>query len=324
MKNAFVIGLILLSTVFCINSYGKSEQSIDQIIAIVNDDVVTKSELDHALDLTKMQMTQSNVATPPENVLQKQVLDQLVNKKLQLQIAKQAGVRVTDDDLNKAIERIATQNNISVSTLYQRIAQEGMQVSDYRDEIREQMTLQKLQHQEVVSHITVSPQEVNGFIRSNAWQDNRAKEYRLEDILVPLSETPSSNDVVNAKQRAQIVLNKLNKGESLRSILQAESSGGEALQTIDLGWRKLPEIPSAFVEHVTRLQPKEAAGPIQTSNGFHVLRLAEVKTLDARQATPDRKQVEGFLLQRKFEEAMQTWVSKLRGQAFIKVYPEKT
>ena len=98
---------------------------------------------------------------------------------------------------------------------------------------------------------------------------------------------------------------------------QAESSEKHALEGGDLGWRKLPEIPSAFAEQVTRMQVKEIAGPIQTSNGFHIIRLTDARAATDAQATPNRKQVEELLMQRKFEEAMQNWVSKLRGQAFI-------
>ncbi|RDI41491.1 peptidylprolyl isomerase [Aquicella lusitana] len=318
MKKIFMTGLIvILSATLCIKSYAKSAQELDQILVIVNDDVITQSELNQALSMMKMQIAQAQMPVPPEAILQKQTLDQLINKKLQLQIAKQAGVHITDNDLDKAIERIAAQNNVSIDALYQRINQEGMKTADYRNEIRDQMTLQKLQQQEVVNRITITPQEVDTFMHSKIWQSNGTKEYRLEDILIPLSDTPSPAEITEAKKRAMALITKLHQGQNFREVAQAESSEKHALEGGDLGWRKLPEIPSAFAEQVTRMQVKEIAGPIQTSNGFHIIRLTDARAATDAQATPNRKQVEELLMQRKFEEAMQNWVSKLRGQAFI-------
>src|SRR5437660_98726 len=115
--------------------YAKSsEQSLDKMIAIVNDDVISRTELNHALDTAKIQITQEHAVAPPAAVLQKQVLDQLINKKIQLQIAKQAGVQITDAELNTAIGRIASQNHISISTLYEHINQDGMSTEEYRSE----------------------------------------------------------------------------------------------------------------------------------------------------------------------------------------------
>jgi peptidyl-prolyl cis-trans isomerase SurA len=248
-------------------------------------------------------------------------LEQLITKRLQLQVAKQAGINVTDTDLDSAIGNIAKQNNMTTSILYERLTQEGMTAKDYRSEIREQITLQKLQQQEVVNRVTITPEEVASFMHSQAWQNNGSKEYRIEDILIPLSDTPSSEEIAAARKRATAVIAKLNQGQNFRSVAQSESGDKHALQGGDLGWRKLPEIPSAFAELVSRMQPKEVSAPIQTPNGFHIIRLAGSRSIGEAQAAPDRKQIESLLLQRKFEEAIQNWVSKLRSQAFIVMNP---
>jgi peptidyl-prolyl cis-trans isomerase SurA len=308
---AIICATLLSATCFA------AAQKFDQIVAVVNDDVVTKSELNLALSTARAQINQESLPTPPEKILQKQVLDQLINKKLQLQIAKQAGINVTDDDLNKAIQQVASHNNMTVAILYERLKQDGMSLNDYRNEIRDQLTMQRLQQQEVVNHITISPQEVDNFLKSNAWKTNTAKEYRIDDILIPTSDAPSPDEIRSARTRAQMVLNKLKTGLSFTSVAQAESSGARALQGGDLGWRKLPEIPSAFAEQISRMQKNEIAGPIQTPNGFHVIKLSDTRALSNQQTITERKQIEELLLQRKFEEAMQNWVSKLRGQSFI-------
>jgi len=302
----------------------QNNEALDQIVAVVNDDVVTKSELNKAMTIAKMQISQEHLPTPAETVLTKQVLDQLINKKLQLQIAKQVGITIPDDLLDQTIGRVAKQNNISIEALYQQLSHEGMTKTSYRDEIREQLTLQKLQQQEVVSHITISPEEVTAFMRSRVWQSNESKEYHLEDILIPLTDTPSSDEVIAAKKHALTIVDKLKQGQSFQKLALAESGDKHALQGGDLGWRQLPEIPSAFAEYVTHLQAKEIAGPIQTPNGFHVIRLIAARNLANAQGAPSKKQVEDLLLQRKFEEAVQNWVSKIRSQAFVVMQPTKT
>jgi peptidyl-prolyl cis-trans isomerase SurA len=322
MKKLLLICCVSLAVFGVAESFAKAtkltEESLDQIVAVVNDDVVTTSELQQALATAKMQIAQENIPTPADSVLRKQVLDQLINKKLQLQLAKQSGVQVTDSDLNAAIARVASQNHVSVGELYQHLNQEGMSSKDYRAEMRDQLIMHKLQQQEVVSHIAISPQEVDKFMHSQQWQHNSEKEYKLDDILIPISDTPSPEEINAAKVHATMVFTKLNQGQNFQAIAQAESADAKhALQGGDLGWRKLPEVPSAFAEKIVHMKPKEISAPIQTPNGFHIIRLADVRSAGQEAGAPSRKEVENLLLQRKFEEAVQNWVSKLRTRAFI-------
>lgn len=317
--NKSVIFLLLISALGCSLSYAKeSQQSLDQIVAVVNEDVITKSEYNQTVSRMRLQIAQMHSPVPSDAELRKQAMDQAVNRRLQLQIAKQSNVDVSNEEVDKAIGRIAQQNNMTVDAMYARIAQDGIPKKEYRDEFREQMVLQKLQQHEIGGKLNLTQQEVTNFIRSKAWQTNGLKEYHLEDILVSLSDTPSSQEVITAKKHAEQLLAKLNQGQDFQQVAQTESGS----QGGDLGWRKLPEIPSAFAEQVARMKIAQVAGPIQTSNGFHIIRLAEVRELEANKV-PNRKQVEGLLLQRKFEEAVQTWVSKLRSQAFVVIHPEK-
>lgn len=297
-------------------------QALDQIVAVVNDDVITRSELDHAIYMSKMQLSQQNTAMPSDADLKKQVLKQLTNKKLQLQVAKQSGVVVTDKELNEAIGRIAEQNHISVSDLYDQLKNQGLSTTEYRDEIRNQMTMHKLQQQEIVGHLTVTPEEINKYVRSQAWLVKGSdQEYHLEDILVPIPDAPKASDIASAKERANAIVARIHKGESFQAIAAQSGTGPTALQGGDLGWRKLPEIPSAFAKPVASMKLNDVAGPIQTENGFHIIRLAELRN-GSEQDKPSTKQIENMLLQRKFEEAVQTWLSKLRASAFISMNAE--
>lgn len=320
-KSLLLITLFFCTILFYTNNYAAQDQSLDEIIATVNEDVITKSELNRSLAIVKMQLLQSHLPKPEDKILKKQVLDQLINKKLQLQMARQANVYVNDEDLDNAVEAVARRNNVSVDDLYQRIARDGMSKTDYREEMRDQLILKKIQEQELISHITMTSDEVTNFLRSKNWINNASKEYRIEDILIPTSDTPSPEELLRAKQRAQNVLAKLKQKMSFKMVAQMESGEKHALQGGDLGFRKLPEIPSAFSDVVVHMKLNEVAGPIQTPNGFHIIRLVDERT-DSSAAAPDRRQVENLLFQRKFEEALQNWISRLRSQAFINSHPE--
>src|SRR3990167_3268182 len=320
MKKVILISLFLLSMMFTVCSFAKTtEQALDQLVAIVNDDVITKTELNHAMIIAKMQITQEQLPMPTDADLQKQVLDQIINKKLQIQLAKQAGIEISTINLNQAIEHVAKENNMSVNTLYEHVNQTGMSTSDYRNEIRDQLTMQKLQQQEIVTHINISPHEVDRFLQTKAWKNkNTTNEYRLEDILIPFSDKPSTQEITSVKKHATAILTKLHQGESFEEITRSQSS---ELQGGDLGWRKLSEIPAIFAVQIAHMHPKEIAGPIQAPNGLHIIRLADVRPITAPQSPPNRKQVEEFLFQKKFADALQTWLSKLRSQAFIVTNP---
>ncbi len=326
MKKALLMSILLLcSSMIPFSAMAKeSGQNLDQIVAVVNDDVVTTSELNHAMKVAKMQMSQQHLSAPAESAMRKQVLDQLVNKKLQMQIAKQVGINVTDMELDQAIQKVADVNHMSIQDLYRRLTAEGMAVDDYKDELHDQLTIQKLQQQEVINRITISPEEVNSFMRSKMWQSNSSNEYHLQDILIPLSDSPTSNEITAAKKHAEDVVTRLNKGQSFEAVAASESSDSNALKGGDLGWRKLPEIPSAFAEQVAHMSAKEIAGPIQTSNGFHIIRLAALRAVASSEGAPSKAQIENLLLQQKFEQAIASWVSKLRSQAFINMNPDNS
>jgi peptidyl-prolyl cis-trans isomerase SurA len=314
MKKLLSILLVLNSILIFATAFAKeSSESLDQIVAVINDDVVTRTEVSAAMARIKLQAPQEQISKSVD--LQKQVIEQLVNRKLQLQMAQQVGIRVSDKELDNAIQMVATQNQSTVSELYRRLQQEHLTVSDYRKEIRDQMTLQKIQQQEVAGKVSVSPDEIKHFMRLHPLKPNPQNiEYHFEDILIPLPESPSQQQLTHAQQKANQIIFAVKKGKSFSAFAQQDKS----LQKIELGWRKIEDMPSAFIEQAAAMQRHDIAGPIQTSNGLHVIYLTESRGI-GQNAQTDQKQVENILLQKKFEEAIQTWVSKLRAQAYIVV-----
>lgn len=283
-------------------------ESLDEIVAIVNEDVITRSELSLQINILKAQNADVIARFSPAE-LRKQALNSLINKKLQLQIAKLAGVKVTDAELDSAITTVAEQNQVGVSDLYKRLAQEGMTVAAYRKEMREEMIVHKLQQQEVVSHIKLTPQEMSHFMQDANAASQGPQSYRLQDILVPLNDHPSKKAVAAAKSVANDIMATLQAHKSL------STAQLKATQNQDLGWRRFAEIPSLFAPAVQHMQVKQVAGPFEAGNGIHVIRLQALRSESGN--APNKQQIEEMLLQRKFVQAVQTWLSKLRSQAFI-------
>lgn len=333
MRKIAIISLLCLSSIAATSSFASTkaskpnEQKLDKIVAIVNEDVITDSEFSQALAVMKIQMSQAQKSNAKDSELKKQTMEQLINKRLQLQVAKQSGVQVSDEELARAIEQVAQSNNVTTEELMAHVNEGGMTTDDYRNEVKDQLTLQKLQQQEFAGKIPpISPKEVTALMRSKTWQSQGTteKEYHLEDVLIPVSDTPTPREIDEAKTQAEAVLSQLQHGKNIEEIKRAQASGQKALEGGDLGWRKLDDIPSAFTEQVGQMQDKEVAGPIQTSNGFHLVHLVATRSIAGTQtASNDRQQAEQFLLQRRIDEALKTWMSKLRSQAYIDTNPEK-
>ncbi|MBV8803097.1 MAG: peptidylprolyl isomerase [Gammaproteobacteria bacterium] len=298
--------------------------ALDKIVVVLNNSVITQTELNEALTKAKNQLIGTQTPLPAEDILRKQVLDQLINRKLQLDLAQQANIQINDKEIDKAVETIATRNHISTENLYASVANQGLSRTEYRQELHDEMTIQKVQQDAVASKITITPQEVDDFMRSAAWLAHNTKEYHLEDILVALPENPSSQDIAAAKTRADNLLIKLHQGTPFREVAVSESGESNALQGGDLGWRKLPEIPSAFSNSLIQAQANDIIGPIQTANGFHIVHIAGIRKSAEAEGTPKNKHqlVQQLLFQRKFEEALQSWITKIRSEAFINMHPD--
>lgn len=319
MKTFFII-LITLLAMIGIRAEAATAQktSLDHIVAVINHSVIVQSELNAEMNKTKKQLLAANTSLPPPEVLRKKVLDQLINKKLQLELAELGGVKVTSNDIDNAIRSIAKNNHLSVEELYQELAKRGINRKDYREDIHDEYIIQQVQQQAVGPKISISEQEVDDFMRSAAWLANNNKEYHLEDILIALPDAPTSENVVQAEKKAAAIAKKLRQGSSFRELAMAESGGTKALQGGDLGWRKLPEIPSAFASQILQAKTDDIVGPIQAANGFHIIRVAGIRNTTTKVKTEDqRKQVQRLLFERKYEEALQSWLTKIRAEAFI-------
>lgn len=312
-----VIFICLLSVAYALPSFAApQEKSLDHIVAIVNDDVITKSELNQSFNMIKAQLQQQGMLKRSERKIQHDVLEQLINKKLQLQMAKQAGINVTDHDLNQAVSNIARQNSMSVSEFYQRLATEGMNKETYLNEMREQLTIQKLQQQQIISRIVITPEEVTEYSKNSRQEATQTtKTYHLQDILIPFSDDPSDSEIAKANQIAQTVVTQLQEGKALQPTLQSFKDPKVTMK--DMGNLELGDVPSAFVDAVKTMQKNEVSKPIQTGNGIHIVRAVDVRNRTLNGPQLSSVEIQNKIGEKKFAEELQVWLAKLRSQAYI-------
>jgi peptidyl-prolyl cis-trans isomerase SurA len=258
--------------------------SLDTIVAVVNDDVITRSELDAAVNAAAAQVRQSGRTPPEREVLEDQVLERLILNQLQLRASESNGVVVDDQTINAAMERIARQNNITLSQLREILEQDGYSFAKFREQIRNELLTVRLRQKVVESRIQISEQEVENWLASNAGK-LADREYHLAHILIALPEGASPPQIEAGWDKAQMVLNELRQGADFQRMAVAVSDDRNALEGGDLGWRRADQIPSLFAEVIPQLEPGQISDLIRSPNGFHIVKLLEVRSLDEQLIT---------------------------------------
>jgi peptidyl-prolyl cis-trans isomerase SurA len=250
---------------------------LDRIVAVVNDDVIVRSELEARTRLVKDQLRQSGTAPPPEDVLGKQVLERLILERLQIQIAERAGMRVEDETLNKAVEQVARQNNLNVSQFKQVLERDGFDFAKFRQDVRNEILISRLQQRQLQNRITVSDRDIDNYLSTLQTQGTDASAYRLLHILVAVPEAASSQDIARARREAEQIVEELRNGSDFAKLAVSRSDGQQALQGGDLGWRDGSELPTIFADVVPKMSRGGISDPIKSSSGFHVVQLADVR-----------------------------------------------
>ena len=261
---------------------GKSGKTIDSIIAVINDDVITASELDKELTGITQQLRAQNTTLPAAETLRAQVLDRMVLKRLQLQLAGVNHIKVDDEALNRTILNIATQNKLSLSEFRNVLDGDGINFEDYRENIRTELTLAQLRQRQVTNRIVVTEQEVDEFLETQAVQGTATDEFRLNHILIVVPDAATVEQVDKAHKKAAMVLGELRNGADFAQTALSVSGGAQALQGGDLGWRKLGQLPTLFSNIVTAMKVGDLSEPIRSSSGFHIIKLADKRKSDEK------------------------------------------
>ena len=251
---------------------------LDRIVAIVDESAITQRELDNRINLVKIDLTKANRPIPNEDVLRRQVLENLINDSLLLQEAARRGIKITDTQLNQAMQRIARQNSATLSDFRQRLIADGLDYDDYRETVRRELTISTLGRQYGQRNASISDAEVDDFMERSG-QSDVDYEYRISHILIALPDGASPEQVSEARKKADEILSRLRQGEEFDQLANTYSAGDNALQGGDLGWRKKAEIPSLFTDSVLSMSPGEYAGPLRSASGLHIVYLKARRNL---------------------------------------------
>ncbi|MCH7880454.1 MAG: peptidylprolyl isomerase [Proteobacteria bacterium] len=271
--------LLLLTLFFVIPGAKAAQQSIDSIVAIVDEDVVTKRELDSRIELIRVDFAQSGRTLPEPDTLYRQVLEIMISDSILLQQAKNRGLRITDGQLNQAMQNMARENSMNLSEFRQALIGQGIDYARYRESFRKEMAIGTLQRQFTARTVEITDAEVEDFINRTG-SDTSEYEYRLAHILIALPDAASSEQVDSASQTVQQLLERLDQGARFEQLANEFSAGANALQGGDLGWRKKAEIPGLFSNEVLNMEPGEYAGPLRSASGFHIVSLVERRDLE--------------------------------------------
>jgi len=267
---------------------------LNRIIAIVNDDVVMQSELEDQVTLVTERLQEQGTPLPPTSVLQRQVLDRLILNKLQIQMAQETGIRVDNESLNRMISNIAADSQLTLKELRTILEEDNYSYEKYREEIRNEILISRLQQRQVNNRVMVTEREIENFLANQEHQGESDQEFRLGHILIATRESSSSEDLAQTRQKAEEILARLRQGEDFSQIAATYSDGQQALEGGDLGWRKKGEIPTLFAEFTSRMNKGDVSDLITSPSGFHIIKLTDVRSTEVHVIT--QTQVRHILL----------------------------
>lgn len=274
-----------------------STEHLDAVAAVVNNQIITQSELNRAIVSAKQQIAGNpNSNAISDTQLRKMVLDQLIDEKLQLELAKRANITVSEADVTKAIQHIADGNGLSIVQLKEKLQQEGMNYMAYRKLIHKQLIIHQVEQNAVGSSLNLTEEDKQAALTEYQSEMNAQQQFHIIDILA------------DTKNDAEKIIAQLRKGADIDSVAPN--------QTSDLGWRSAGALPSLFLQQLTNMKPGDIAGPIQAPNGFHVIKLV---AMHGETNQPTQQQLQNMAYQMKFQKAVATWVKKLRETAYIKI-----
>lgn len=276
----FVIGLFLIS----FNLIAKIEL-LDRVVAVVDSGIIMESQLNSRVEEILVRLKSDKAELPPLNLLEEQVLDRLIIEEIQLQLAERAGIKISDSELNQTLARVASQNNLSLEDFRIKLEGEGTSYKSFRDTIRKELIIQRVQRGKVGSKIDISEQELENFINSEEGKTQLAEQYNVQHILLAVKSGSSELETTEIKNNAESLIKRINDGENFEKLAASYSSGQNALEGGFLGWRSSAELPSLFADAVLDMKVGEVSSPLKSGAGFHILKLIDkrgntVKFLD--------------------------------------------
>ena len=250
---------------------------LDKVIAVVDSGVVMESQLNKRVKEIVDRIKESGNELPPLNMLEEQVLERLIIEEIQMQIAERAGIKISDGELNETLSGIASQNTLSLEEFRKNLESQGASYRDFRDTVRKELIIQRVQRGKVGGRVEISEQELENFINSEEGRTKLAEQYNVQQILIAVKSGSVDSEIEAIKGEALKILQRNRDGESFTKLAQTYSSDQNALEGGGLGWRTAAELPTLFANLVSELKIGETSEPIRSGAGFHLIHLAEKK-----------------------------------------------
>ena len=245
---------------------------LDRIAAIVNDDVITGSELEARLSSVREQLRRAGTRLPPPEVLRRQVLERLIVDRIQLQLARESGIRIDDETLNRALLQLAQRNGLTLRGFRDALERDGHDFAKFREELREEIAISEVRKLRVESRVQVSERDIDDHL-STIENQGAGSEYHIGHILIAIPDGASPETITEARERTERVLGEIRAGANFANMAAANSDGQRALEGGDLGWRRAPDLPTMLGDAVLRLAVGEVTDPIRSASGFHLVKL---------------------------------------------------
>ena len=274
---AALSGLFLLFTLTTASAEDETQpgprQSLNSIVAVVNDDIILSSELENATRSVVKQLEEKGTPLPEESVLEKEVLDKLIMESLQLQLAASNGITIDDSQLNTEIKELAENNGVSLTEFRNILERDGYSYQAFREDLRKQLTIMQVRRMMVASTIKVNDQEIDNLLATLKSSGQGGVEYHLGHILIAIPEAASPGEIQATKARAENTLQRLRGGADFAEVALVTSDSQTALEGGDLGWRNLGQLPSMFLDTVKGMQVGDISDLIRSSGSFHIIKL---------------------------------------------------
>lgn len=264
--------------------------AIDAIAVVINDDVITRRELTERVKTVVARMKAQNAQLPAEADLQRQILERMIVERAQMQLAKEMGVRVNDDQLDRTISRIAEQQKMTVQQLRDQLEKDGTSFAAFREEIREEVVMQRLREHEVDAKIQISEAEVDAHIATEAAAAAEQFEMNISQIMIRIPENASAEVIAQKKARADEAMRQLRIGADFAKMAATYSDASDALKGGEVGWRSSDRLPPVFAESLSKLKPGQTTQVMKSVTGFHILKLVDKRSVAEAQAAASVQQ----------------------------------
>ncbi len=265
--------LLLTVALPALPPHARAQELLDRVVAVVNSDVVTRIDLDRELDIATQTLRRQGTPLPARDILERQMLERLVTKSVLTQFARQTGIRVSEADIDAAVERIAAENKIDVPALRAAVERDGVAFERFREDLRGEILLARLRDREVDSRVTVTDAEIQSFVRAQEAQPEQVDEYNLAHIVIQVPERATPEELQLRRARAEEALRQVRAGNDFRQVAASYSDAPDALQGGEMGWRAPGRLPALFLEAVRAMKVGDVSDIVRSPAGFHILKL---------------------------------------------------